>query len=345
MKSKIRTLLLTLPLLILIACDSTSEPDEIRGVFMNEKLESPQKTMLIALNTPSVDSPYYGEVFEEIIDFQSAYAQAIIDNGDEVKVLANKKTLPLIEDRFPEGVLMEANVADIWMRDFSPINPYNPIMFRYAAAAQAGSQSEADYVQDTLWDAAEELGLSFPTTDYILDGGNVVDNYAGRAVVTDRFLEDNNLSKQESKEELKKLLNATQVAIIPNDDPEGLGHADGMLMFVEGDVIILNKYDEPFRTQVIDELESEFEGVKIIEVDVNWDGSVWDENFPSACGINVNASVTEKNIYLPHFGQALDDEVMKIVQENTSKKVVPIPAEGVCSMGGSVRCLSWQRAI
>jgi agmatine/peptidylarginine deiminase len=40
---------------------------------------------------------------------------------------------------------------------------------------------------------------------------------------------------------------------------------------------------------------------------------------------------------MPH-----DQKALTIIKQNTSKKVIPVNAESVCPMGGSVRCLTWQ---
>ncbi len=42
---------------------------------------------------------------------------------------------------------------------------------------------------------------------------------------------------------------------------------------------------------------------------------------------------------MPH-----DQQAVNIIQQNTSKNVITVNAEGVCPMGGSVRCLTWQLA-
>ena len=55
---------------------------------------------------------------------------------------------------------------------------------------------------------AAAAGFIPRVSDYILDGGNVVDDYQGRIIVTERFLEDNRLSKQEGKAVLKEIYGA-----------------------------------------------------------------------------------------------------------------------------------------
>jgi len=145
----------------------------------------------------------------------------------------------------------------------------------------------------------KKQGITYQKSDLILDGGNAVENYHGKVIVTDRFLQDNKLSKSDAISKLKALLKVEHVAVIPSDDPEGLAHADGMLMFVDENTLVINRYDEPFRSSVLDELNNAFPDIKIVEIDVEFDTEVWDEDFPSACGIYTNALISKNYIYLP----------------------------------------------
>lgn len=306
--------------------------------MMNQNSDERQ---LIVISAPSANNKYYSDVYEKIIDFNIAYAKSIMDK-DNVVVLGDEKAIKLLEKELPQDILLEAKMRDIWLRDFTTINPNEPIMFRYTAAGQGGNQRDADWVQDRFIRFTDKLGIEYDYTNLILDGGNVVDNHKDKAIVTRRFLEDNNLTKADAKIKLKNLLGVERVAIIPSDDPQGLAHADGMVMFIDDNTIALNKYNEPFRSRVIRELNSAFPSIKIIEIDVEFDEEVWDKKFSSACGINVNSLVTNDFIYMPVFNTPLDRKIVKEIQANTTKQVVPIDAENVCFMGGSVRCLGWQ---
>ncbi|MCP4442596.1 MAG: agmatine deiminase family protein [Aureispira sp.] len=298
--------------------------------------------MLIVIAPPSVSNKYYKEVYDQIVTFDIAYAKSIL-NKDNVIVVADAPTYKYLKKHLPEDILLESKLADIWLRDCSMVMPYAPVQFRYAAAAQGGKQADADWVQTKFNRFIDGYDIQYKGTELILDGGNLVDNYKGKIVVTDRFLEDNNLSYTQGKKELQELLGATEVAIVPNDDPEGLAHVDGMLMFIDDNTIALNKYTEKdFRQDVIDELKTAFPNIKIIELDTEFDTSVWDENFGSSCGIHTNATVTHNYIYMPIFGSSTDQNAIDLVQQNSSNTVVPIDASNVCFMGGSVRCLSWQ---
>lgn len=303
------------------------------GIF----LYSPNDT-LIVLSAPSVNVAYYAEFFDDIIDFQVGYAEKIMAH-DDVVVLADKATLPYLEGRLPEALILEAEVADIWMRDFTSIDPKNPVQLSYEPSYLDG-EDDGFFIQNSFNSFLANHGESLASSSLILDGGNYVDNYAGKAIVSERFLEDNNLSYEAGHQALSELMNLDSLAIIPYDD-EVMGHADGMLMWIEEDIIGVNKYDEPFRSSVIDELEFNFPGVEIVEFEADFELVEW-KNFSSACGVNLNSLMTDKHIYVPTFDSEADQVFIDELSLHTSKKIIPVPASKVCIMGGSVRCLSWQ---
>lgn len=144
---------------------------------------------------------------------------------------------------------------------------------------------------------------------------------------------------------MKKTLNATEVAILEPDE-EVLAHSDGMVMWLEEKTLLVNDYskDKAFRDLVMSELKMSFPDTRIIEIPVvnveNKKGE-W-KGFESACGVNLNLVLTFKNVYVPVFGMPHDQKAVGIIKENTGKKVIEIDAKGVCPMGGSVRCLTWQ---
>jgi agmatine/peptidylarginine deiminase len=298
-----------------------------------------ESVMTVVLAVPSVNDEYYEEVFDQILDFHIRYANTIYGN-DDVLVLADRDTMPLLTGRVPEEILVETEVADIWIRDFSTVNPYNPVQFRYDGEYFEDPRVPRE-IQASFNDFARSENILYERSPYILDGGNVVDNYKGSIVVSERFLEDNNLSRRRARTVLQREYGAEYVAIIPYDD-EIMGHADGMVMFVD-DVLFVNKYEEPFRNEVLERLHEGLpETIEIVEVDTDFEIEQW-KDFSSACGIHLNSLVTENNIYVPIFGDhKKDQQFIDVLRKNTNKKIHTIDAQNVCFMGGSVRCLSWQ---
>ncbi len=318
-------------LLTMTGCDVGGEQFE----YTNEMDES---RTLIVLSAPSVNNPYYEDVHQQIIDFQVAYANVIMGN-DNVIVIADKDTMPLLEGRIPDDVLLEESIQDIWMRDFTTVIPQGPIRFQYRPSYYDNVE-DAIFIQGSFEEFAERWGLQYRSVDLILDGGNIVDNDS-MAITTERFLEDNDLFASDAWEELRAALGVEYVAVIPYDD-DVMGHADGMVMIADDDTVLVNEYQEPFRTMVLDALRDGLPAsVEIIEVKAEFDDSVWDV-YASACGINLNATVTNDHIYVPVFASQHDERAIEIISAHTDKLVHRVNARGVCFMGGSVRCLSWQ---
>lgn len=75
-------------------------------------------------------------------------------------------------------------------------------------------------MQEAFNKFTKKYNLSFDKSSLILDGGNYVDNYHGRTIVSDRFLKDNGIPYLAAKKKLKELLHLNEVTIIPFDDPK-----------------------------------------------------------------------------------------------------------------------------
>ena len=296
--------------------------------------------MTLALAAPRSSDKYYASRYDDIMEFIVWYAKAIIWH-DNVVIFVDDKAYNVLSKELPEDILIKYPQQDIWMRDFSTTNPNNPIQWVYTDTAQWWKQSDSDYVQSNF---NKRLSPKYEIQKTILkmDWWNIVDNYNWDIIVSDRFLEDNNLSYKEWIAKLKDILWAKRVAIIANDDPDWLAHADGMVAWIDDKVLAINIYEEPLRTKIIDEIKKQFPDVKIIEVEAKFDDTVRDSKISSACGINLNAVLTKNYIYMPDFGTAHDQDVLVQIQSNTSKKVIPISASSVCSMWWSVRCLTRQ---
>ena len=141
--------------------------------------ESSADRMLLVLTVPSITNVYYASNFNRILDFHVNYAKAIANN-DNVVVIADAATMPYLVGRLPEEVLLTENVNDIWMRDFTTINPMAPVQFTYTWASMGKGASKR--LQQNFSDFADRYNITRTTTDLILDGGNIVDNYAGNVI-------------------------------------------------------------------------------------------------------------------------------------------------------------------
>jgi agmatine/peptidylarginine deiminase len=296
---------------------------------------------LIVLAAPPFADPYYRPVRRDILDFQVAYARQILGR-DNVVILCDRRTRRELAKEIPDDILLEAPMRDIWTRDFLPVRPDHPVLFRYAAAAQSGKQADADWVQAGFLRFAKCHGLAFRRAPWILDGGNVVDNGADKAIVTDRFLADNGLGREEAITLLREQLEVEQVAILPADPEDALGHADGMAAFIASNTVAITRGDGGAHETILRELREAFPGVGIVEIETEYDGEAFDPRYGSARGIHVNAIVTDRYLYLPVFGMATDAPALTAIRAASDREVVAVDASKVARLGGSVRCLGAQ---
>lgn len=298
--------------------------------------------MTLVMSAPRSDDSFYWRVYDQVLQYQLNYAREILKH-DRVVIYADTNGYEFFSKHLPEDVLINRPLEDIWLRDFATVVPRDPVRFRYTAAALNGDQRIADEVQRQFSRVIKSQRLTTDKARYLLDGGNFVSNGAGKVVVTDRFLKDNRISRERGIAVLKRVLKATQVAIIEPDNPDGLAHAGRMVMFADADTLFVNANREPLRSKVIRELRRAFPAVKLVEIPFRRDNRSQDLDFPSSCGIYVNATVTNKAIYLPQFGTNLDARVLSLVRRNTKKTVVPVSAKGACFIGASPRRLTWRQ--
>ncbi|WP_421791495.1 agmatine deiminase family protein [Hyphobacterium sp.] len=322
---------------LISACSQSQETDSM-----------PADPELIILAAPQYGDPYYAEVYDDIIAFQSEFGRRIISAGDDVIILSDEAGAVAFADALGSAHVAIYPVEDIWARDFGTSNAANPVFFRYTAAGQGGGvrgQLDADAVQDGLWSLVEAAGLPLAETDLLNDGGNFVDDYAGAVVISRKFLRDNGLTETEAREAIGAITGAAGIAFIEADEQGGLEHADGVVSFIGPNTVIINSYpeDPDYAAALRADLQAGLPDVVIHEVPTPYDPSdIYDERFGSACGLYTNALVTPHRIYLPQFGIQEDQIVLEQVSRLTDREVVPVQSSGVCYMGGGVRCMSWQ---
>lgn len=326
--------------LLMTSCSKEAITETLMQKEMIAAKNRSANAQVIVLAAPSIHNTYYQEVFQDIVDFQIDYANKI--NGkDEVIILVDRDTRRYYQGQVPNYVLVEATIEDIWIRDFAPTVAGGQVKFDYRPDYL--SRGDANFIDNSFERWFRQVGLQYgKKSKLILDGGNVVDNGAGRVIVTDRFLYDNpRLTKAQAKKQLKQLMGAIEVAIIKETPGDATGHADGMVMWTDENTILLHDQPASVKNKIIKELKRSFPGVKIVIVPDYYIDETWDV-FSSACNIYVNSLVTNDYIYVPTFNDPHDTEMLNFIKANTSKTVVEVPAEKVCFMGGSVRCLSWQ---
>ncbi len=134
---------------------------------------------------------------------------------------------------------------DIWCRDYMPIQTEKGkfVQFRY----------EPSYLKDDLElksdpkEVCKANNIEPQFSNINLDGGNIV-NWLDRAIITDRVFDENPeyASKARLISEIEKLLEV-EIIVIPQIKSDMTGHADGMVRFVDRNILLGNDREHEFK--------------------------------------------------------------------------------------------------
>ena len=108
----LRTLIFSLFCLTFGSCQVEYEQDNIHA---NANMQVHKQHIYLA--APSIHEEYYVDDFSSIINFHTQLATAI-RQYDEVSVIVDADTKKYFSGKLDDALLIEADVYDIWMRDF-----------------------------------------------------------------------------------------------------------------------------------------------------------------------------------------------------------------------------------
>lgn len=222
---------------------------------------------------------------------------------------------------------------DIWMRDFMPVKStdgkyiqfdYHPIYLK----------KYPKYITDGSL-IAKQLGVETIKTDIKLDGGNFV-RYNGKAIITSRIFKENpNYSKQELTDKIKNLLKLDKIIIIEEEN-DTYGHSDGMVRFVDDNIVLINEYpkkDIKYKKKLTDVLEKE--NLKYIEMPST-------DNMTNAIGLYINYLQFENIIVLPAFNIDTDKKTLEMFKGIFKEyKILQLDCTEIVKDGGVLNCISW----
>ena len=218
----------------------------IQSVFkMASSVDTGKKEkQLIVLSIP--DDAYYRKSLQDIECFIRDMSEKTTGLDDFLVVYStslqkrykNRPTSPLGLNT--KRLIVEESL-DLWMRDFSPVLPKRQVKFSYKPKYL--KSKDAKFVESEFMKVLGKVDVQLNRNDLILDGGNVVDNNSNKVIISERmFLENKGKTPQVLRNELENLF-AAKVAFIP--DPEDTtGHADGIVAFVEDNVLLIGDYGD-----------------------------------------------------------------------------------------------------
>lgn len=231
---------------------------------------------------------------------------------------------------------------DIWCRDYMPIQTESGkfIQFKYDPSYLKGNK-EWEESRSDVKEVCRVNGIDAQFFDINLDGGNVL-ICNRRAIISDRIFSENpDWNKEELVSELSKLLEC-EIIIIPAQNGDMTGHADGMVRFVNRNTILGNRLADEYKYWR-ERMQKVIEKFGLEYIDVPFITDIKDPKHPySAIGIYVNYLEVNNLIVLPVFGREEDKQAVEIIQKAFPDKVVEtINYDEVAQEGGLLNCTTW----
>ncbi len=274
--------------------------------------------------------------------------------GKEVVYLSG-----LLEEQFPEcfnrliSVLKRHGVEfrllkgtkDIWCKDYMPIQTESGklIQFRYEPSYLKGNKEWEDSRSDGK-EVCRLNGFEPVFSNINLDGGNVL-LCSGRAIVSDKIFTENPeyTDKEQLVKDLSELLEA-EVIIIPAQNGDMTGHADGMVRFVDHDTILGNNRSDEYKYWT-NGIEKVLKDYNLKYIDVPFFYNYKDSKHPDhAIGVYVNYLEVGNLIVLPVFEveENKDDEAIAAFKQIFPDKTIEtINFNDVALEGGVLNCTTW----
>ena len=230
---------------------------------------------------------------------------------------------------------------DIWCRDYMPVQTKSGklIQFKYEPS-YLRKDNEWDESRSDVKEICRLNNIDAEPSDINLDGGNVL-ICDDRAIISDRvFSENKDWNREKLVEELGRLLEC-EIIIIPAENDDMTGHADGMVRFVNRNTILGN--------QLADEYKYWREGMqKVLEqygltyIDVPFFMPKDPKHPLSAVGVYVNYLEVNNLIVLPVFGRDEDEQVISIIKGIFPDRIIEtIDYNEVAKEGGLLNCTTW----
>src|SRR5690554_3211207 len=235
---------------------------------------------------------------------------------------------------------------DIWARDYMPIQVEKNkfVKFQYTPD-YLNFKKYQNTISDvnTIW---KQINKPVEEPDIVLDGGNVV-HLNNKAILCDKIFKENpKYSRKELISKLRKLLKVDQLILVPQQPSDDIGHADGMVRFLDDSTVIINDYaKEKEHFQRAFKLALDNARLDYIEIPYKpYDN----KKTLHANGIYINYLQVGENIIVPQFKNSRNEEMTenKIVLEKFMRlfpksQIHAIDSNDIAEEGGVLNCISW----
>lgn len=257
----------------------------------------------------------------------------------------------LIDILTENGVQHEflSDTKDIWARDFMPISLGNNQYVQFSLTNDYYFKRDSHKRTDPA-PICKTLGIEPFVPEHkgkpiYIDGGNVIRGF-GKAIITEKVFDDNNIQQDDLEKLLKESLKVKQVIFIPVELQDETGHSDGMVRFVDEHTVVANDYSgsgalESFKDRFYGVLADAGLDVVLVPyhpVDKRING------YNVATGCYINFLQVGSKLFLPTFDDPIHDKaaIERFGEIFGEGNIFPIPSCNIALGGGVLNCLTWE---
>lgn len=245
-----------------------------------------------------------------------------------------------------EKVLKTLNISykflpytkEIWAVDYMPIQVAKDkfVQFKYTP----------DYLseyQDLISDVdriCKAIKLKTKKSELVVDGGNIVRHHDTVIMCDKVFHENHKIPDRDIIKQLKELFEVDRLFFVPWDTDDFIGHADGMVRFVNSDTVLINDYvkEKPEYHKSL-RMSLHNAGLNWIELPYN---HPFDPTYTSARGLYLNYLHMEQAIIMPTYKSKFDDKAQKVLEEVfKGQRIETIESSEIAKEGGVLNCITW----
>lgn len=233
---------------------------------------------------------------------------------------------------------------DIWARDYMPIQVSND---RFVQFTYNPDYLQPKKYQKTISDVesiCKVINLEPIKSKLIVDGGNII-KYSDKVIMCDKvFSENRNITEKNLIKELKELLQVDKLYFVPWDKSDIIGHADGMVRFIDDNTVLINDYSkEKPKYQKSFRIALHKAGLNWIELPYN---PYINSHNLSAEGIYINYLQMKQGVIVPTYNRKEDEDAVKIIEQILiGQNIETVESAEIAKEGGVLNCISWNLSV
>lgn len=299
----------------------------------------------VILSAPPYNDKYYSEKYEGMMACYADFTGKI-SAFHEVVVLADENSARILggSATMSDAVhIIRCSPPCLWIRDWFPIRLPSGKLIKSIYHPKYLTRNQSKTIDRWVSTLLNEADVTYEVMPLVLDGGNVILSNDGQcAIMTTRVLADNpDFSRTEIEKTVQHYLCVEQLILIPPEQGDVTAHADGMVRWISDDTLVVNQYQEPFRTRFLSALEAQLPtGIRIVEVPYEPSLQRY-QGFPSAAGNYINFLKTDKMLIVPTYGiEKSDKEAVRQLSELSDRPTCSVDCSSITNFGGALNCIS-----